>query len=250
MKNVLKKGIAALAVAIVLVMGVNIIPQPLSLTETAHAASALSYKYKTVGDVKTYTGSKCTITVDHTFKKVVLSGSTKGIKKIKKSINKWAKGFISEESEAYETAEETANEREYDDDYFDRTVCGVKLNNGKILSIAAEWQWYAGGVYNAGVYGKTYNVKTGKELNIKKATGLSLKKIRKKVLKKLKKLGLDVKSDVIYDDGEEISVKEYLADMDADDFKFFLKSENKCVVGFESYELGQGTSAISVTIKY
>jgi len=220
----------------------TLVVAPMSFTtEDINAATSKKvYKYKTVDKSETFTGKSCTIKVDNYYKRVVLKGKTKAIKKINKSLKSYSKKFF---KKGYSAKEYAANDVDYKTNdyveyYEDCANQNLSYKNKKYVSIAVGESWYAGGVSNITEYGYTYSLKTGKQIkNIKKFTKLkSLTKIKNA----LKAMALEA------DPGYDVSE---IDNMKATEFNFYLDESGNVVVCFPPYSLGYGGWTKKFTLK-
>lgn len=206
----------------------------------AEAASSAKYTYKKVSAAKTYSGAvNCKANVY--FKKPVLSGKGKAIKKINQAIEKECQDFLQSESvkSLYESAQSYANEPFYGNDDMEMhyyATCKVTYNRKNVISIRIKTNWFAGGVSNTDVYGMTFSLKTGKKLTLKDVCKGSSSSIKKSIRSAIRKKDSEVDPYVI----NSYSVKK---------IDFYLKKNKKAVVCFGPYEISYGGWYRTYTIK-
>lgn len=225
-KGILKRGLILIAFAVALCGMAKV---------DASAASKAKFSYEKVNKSKTYKG-KMTMKANIYYKKAVLKGSSKAVKKINKAITKDCNQFLkssavkSLRSYAKETAASRTLAENYNVDTYDMYAKSkVTYNKNGIISIKVTTYWFAGGVVNTDVYGLTYSLKTGKKLYLTNVCKGSSSAIKKTVLNKIKK---DSESSTMYwDTLNKYKVKK----MD-----FYLKTGKKAVVCFGPYEINYG----------
>ena len=217
----------------------------LSLAFTAlfpvNTYASIGHTTKTIDKSQTVKGEKSTIEVKHYLTYVVLEEDDPAVQKINKKL-KSEKKYLTDRSDAMDSAEFDADERDYDDVYYDYTEQDVSFMSEDYVSVTSSWVWYAGGVGNYGISGLTFDLSTGKE--IKKLTYFTKEKSLKKIKKTLKKMALK--------DDENLSG----ADVDlaikgkkAKDFYFYLDENGDVVVCFGPYEMGYGGWARTYTLE-
>ena len=231
------KKIVSLFMTILMIVSVATV----SFSQTALAKTnkgVTKYKITKVDKSKKFSND---ITYIKYYKKVVLKGSSKSIKKINKVLNADCNKYM--------------NKKTVDQEYksigsLNKLPSGMvstlkathtakmKYNKNKIISISVSSYDSMGGVPNTTLYGFTYNVKSGKKLTLKNVTNYSKKKLRNEIIKKLqKKYG-----NSLFDD-----YKKYVKNV----YKLpcYIKSGNKCVITFKPYTVTSGGTYSSVTIK-
>lgn len=202
--------------------------------QTVKAASEAGYSYKTETKNKTCKGKNSTITVKHSYKRVVLAGSGDAEAKINAQLKKYSDSFM-KNTAAYEAAKEACKNRKENDTYKDYTTQKVTFLSDTLVSIETVNVWYAGGVSNKTVSGYTFSLKTGKRVT--KLTSVtktsSLAKIKSSLKKKITAAKLD---------------PEALEDKTTANFSFYVAESGKVVVCFAPYELNQGGDSVSYTL--
>jgi hypothetical protein len=199
----------------------------MSIIPTNRAQAAKAYTTHTISHDTTIKGEKATIELKCFYTYVALKGDTKIIRKINKALK--PKNYKNYQSAALEYAKSDADDRDNDDTYSDYTVQTVSYLSDSIVSVDETSVWYAGGVQNVAIGGRTFSLKTGNE--IKKLTTVTKQKSLSKIKKTLKRL--IKKQDENYDTSE-------LDKMKAKDFHFYITKKGKVCVCFGPYELGFG----------
>lgn len=176
------------------------------------------------------------IKVESYYKKVVLKGNSKAVKKINKAIQKDCETFLKGSDSLVSYAKMDKKTKKYEDTYVNTAVSKVSYNNKGIVSIVVSTEWYAGGVGNENTYGMTFDLKTGKKITLDKVCADKTSKVASTLKKKILKedASLDVRN----------VTKNKVKDM-----SFYLKPGKKAVVCFGPYELGWGGWVRTYTIK-
>lgn len=86
------------------------------------------------------------IKVESYYKKVVLKGNSKAVKKINKAIQKDCKTFLKGSDSLVSYAKMDKKTKKYADTYVNTAVSKVSYNNKGIISIVVSTEWYAGAV--------------------------------------------------------------------------------------------------------
>lgn len=212
-----KKAIKALSVLLICIFTLSVAYIP-----SAGAVTKAKYKYEVVSKTKTYSTG---MTAKNYYKKVVLSGNSKAIKKINKAISKDCKKFLSSGSSKSIHEYARLAPSDFTDTYSYKATSKVTYNKKGIISIRVNTFWFAGGVVNTDYYGLNYSLKTGKKISLSKVRTMSGRKFRKALKNKI------IKSD------QNLNISDINARIKNPDF--YLKS-GKIVVCFGPYELGYG----------
>lgn len=235
-KKFFKKSIIMIAFAVVLFGSVK--------TDSC-AASKAKVTYQKVDKSKTYKGTT-NVKARIYYKKVVLKGSTKAVKKINNAITADCNKFLKSQSvqSLHEYAKEKAENGYYSSEkvvFYNYATSSVTYNKNGIISIKIKTHWFAGGVSNTDVYGLTYSLKTGKRLYLTDVCKGSASSVKKTVLNKVKK-DLD-SSSMYWNTLNKYKVKK----MD-----FYLKPGKKAVVCFGPNEINYGGwySSFTIASKY
>ena len=205
------------------------------------AASKAKFNYKKIDKSKSFDSGRVKGVVY--YKKVVLKGNSKAIKKINKAIKKDCNKFLNSASakSLISYAKEAVNNDYYKNDkikYYYYAIPKVSYNKKGIISIRVKTFWFAGGVSNTSVYGLNYSLKTGKKLNLTNVCEGTPKQIKQTVLNK------------IGQDNEAASMDwALLNSYKVKKMAFFLKPEKKAVVCFQPYEISYGGWYRTFTIK-
>ena len=207
-----------------------------STTLTANAkakTSQVKFSYSTKSSSKTY---KSGIKAKTYYKRAVLKGNSKGVKKINKYLKKQSTDFLKSKSvkDLHSCAKNGVPYSE-NEEYLCYTTSKVTYNSKNIISIRLTYNWYAGGVFNSDRYGYTFNVKTGKKLIFTNVSKYSSKKAINTLYNKIIK----------EDPNAELKKK----DLKASKLNFYLKPSYKAVVCFGPYEVGAGGWFRSYTLK-
>lgn len=205
-------------------------------TMKADAASKARTTTKKVTDVNKKYGK---ITVQSYYKKVVLKGNSKAVKKINKAIQKDCKEFLKGSDLLVDYAKSDKAYCKYPTTYLNEAVSKVTYNNKNVISIKVTTDWYAGGKYYTDEYGMTYSLKTGKKLTLNQVCSVSSSKIASTLKKKIKKedATLDTKK---------------VTKNNVKNMEYYLMPNKKAVVCFGPYELGWGgwTRTYTINSKY
>ena len=124
------------------------------------------------------------------YKKVVLKGSSKSIKKINKVLNADCNKYMNKKTvdQKYKSISSLNKLPSGTVSTFRAThTSKVKYNKNNIISVSVSSYDSMGGVPNTTLYGFTYNVKTSKKLTLKNVTNYSKKKLKSEIIKKLQK---------------------------------------------------------------
>lgn len=124
------------------------------------------------------------------YKKVVLKGSSKSIKKINKVLNADCNKYMNKKTvdQEYKSIGSLNKLPSGMVSTFRAThTSKVKYNKNNIISVSVSSYDSMGGVPNTTLYGFTYNVKTSKKLTLKNVTNYSEKKLKSEIIKKLQK---------------------------------------------------------------
>ena len=124
------------------------------------------------------------------YKKVVLKGSSKSIKKINKVLNADCNKYMNKKTvdQEYKSISSLNKLPSGTVSTFRAThTSKVKYNKNNIISVSVSSYDSMGGVPNTTLYGFTYNVKTSKKLTLKNVTNYSKKKLKSEIIKKLQK---------------------------------------------------------------
>jgi len=209
---------------------------------TNKTKTTIKYKTKTIDKSKEFKGSKSSVMAEYTYKRIVLKGKSKAIKKINKRLKKYCTSFFTKDKNQdlpviFEYAKDASESRDYNDSYCDSVTQQVSFVNKKYICISASSHWYAGGVTNSSTIGYTFNLKTGKQ--VKKITSFtktkSLKKIKQQLVQKINE------KDAGYTTTE-------IADKGSRDFDFIIDKDGNVVVCFGPYELGYGGFTKFITL--
>ena len=209
-----------------------IVTDEASTTNTAK--TTIKYKVKTIDKSKEFAGSKSTVKAEYSYKRIVLKGKSKAIKKINKTLKKYCNTFFtlntnSEVPAIYEYAKNSSNFSTYNETFYDSVIQDVSFINKKYICISSTAHWYAGGVNNTSIVGYTFNLKTGKQ--IKKLTTFtktkSLKKIKQQLVQKINEMDAGYTTTEIDSKGVK-------------DFNFVIDKDGNVTVCFGPYELGYG----------
>ena len=196
--------------------------------QAAEKYASKTYK-KTIVDYSTkIVGTMSTVKVKTYYELLQLPGKTKAVKKINKTLKNLSKNYNPED--ILSVALELSND--YDSfmgELCDYTNSNVVYNDGKYMSVVLEREWWAGGVSNSFYTGYTFDLSTGKRASITKITGKSLKEIKERIIAN------------ICANGEEIDfTAETINALKESDFRFYINSDDQCVVTFEPYEVTYG----------
>ena len=130
------------------------------------------------------------ITYIRYYKKVVLKGSSKSIKKINKVLNADCNKYMNKKTvdQEYKSIGSLNKLPSGMVSTFRAThTSKVKYNKNNIISVSVSSYDSMGGVPNTTLYGFTYNVKTSKKLTLKNVTNYSEKKLKVKSLRSYRK---------------------------------------------------------------
>lgn len=174
------------------------------------------------------------------FKKVILTDNTNAAKKINKAIESQCKRFYRNESldsfYEYFFDDYTSDRGDYAN-YVNYVNAKVTYNDNYVISIKYTEKWYAGGVSNTNIYGRTYSLKTGERLYFNDVTNLSLSKIKKQLSSKVKKSYGKTGVNKI----KKIKSKKSM--------NFYLVPGKKAYITFKPYQLGYGGNSAVYKIK-
>lgn len=227
MKKVAKWGLLLFSVMVLFLVG-----DPAQ----AHAATKAEYTYKTYDKSKTYKGKKSTIKDIEKYKRVILKGDSKAVKKINK--------VLKAECDAKLAGMPTGNaERDvdmlgFDIEYSNIYTSKVTYNDNGVISIRINYEWFQGGTVNYGCDCYTFDLTTGERLKLTDACKGSNASLTKKIKTKLiKKYSKDAFMSELFDC---ISAKKC---------DFYLNKKGKAVVMFDKYEIADGAGgAFTVTL--
>lgn len=230
------KKIARLSLALMFVMVLLVSNH----TET-DAATKVRYTYKTYDKSQTYKGKSCTIRDVEKYRRVIIKGKSKAVKKINQVLKETCDGVL-KAMPAGEWAKEDADYRKYDETYNNVYTSKVMYNEKGIISIRIDYKWYQGGLGYRGCNCFTFDLSTGKQLKLTdvcKGSNRSLtKKIKDKLVKKY------TRDEFYGSDLDSISAKKC---------DFYLKKGGKVVVTFDQGEIswaGGGPYDIMLKSKY
>lgn len=174
------------------------------------------------------------------YKKVVLKGSSKSIKKINKVLNADCNKYMNKKTvdQEYKSISSLNKLPSGTVSTFRAThTSKVKYNKNNIISVSVSSYDSMGGVPNTTLYGFTYNVKTSKKLTLKNVTNYSEKKLKSEIIKKLQKK---------YGNRLFKNYKKYVKNV----YKLpFYITNNKCVIAFKPYTVTSSGTYSSVTVK-
>ena len=174
------------------------------------------------------------------YKKVVLKGSSKSIKKINKVLNADCNKYMNKKTvdQEYKSIGSLNKLPSGMVSTFRATdTSKVKYNKNNIISVSVSSYDSMGGVPNTTLYGFTYNVKTSKKLTLKNVTNYSKKKLKSEIIKKLQKK---------YGNRLFKNYKKYVKNV----YKLpFYITNNKCVIAFKPYTVTSSGTYSSVTVK-
>ena len=202
-------------------------------TMSVNAASKAKTATKKVTEVNKKYGK---IKVESYYKKVVLKGNSKAVKKINKEIQKDCTEFLKGTDLLVDYAKQDSKYCQYPVTYSNTAVSKVTYNKNGIISIKITTEWYAGGTSNTDEYGMTFSLKTGKKLRLDQVCADKPAKVASTLKKKI--LSQDSSLDV-----SKIT-KNNVKNLD-----FYLKPGKKAVVCFGPYELGWGGWVRTYTVK-
>ncbi|MDO5154685.1 MAG: DUF3298 domain-containing protein [Eubacteriales bacterium] len=227
-KNVLKWGVCSL-----LLFCLFFVTNPME----AKAATKAKYYYKTYDKSKTYTSGKVTIKDSEKYKRVILKGNSVAVKKINKKLKALCDSEL--KSMPAGNAETDVKYRYSDDTYLNEYTSKVTYNDKGVISIIISYEWYQGGVYNHGVNGYTFSLKTGKQLKLTDVCKGNNQTLTKQIRSGLKS---KYKNADFYENA--------LSKLSANKCNFYLKKGNKAVVFFQQYDLSYGAAGtFDVTLK-
>lgn len=204
------------------------------------AASKAKYSYKKVDKTKLYYNGTKYSTAKVYFKKAVLKGNSKRIKKINKAITKECNRFLNSEStkRLYEYTKTATYESNSYVEYYYYAESKVTYNKNGIISIKITTYWCAGGVGNVDTYGLTFNLKTGKQLYLTDVCNGTPNKIKQRVIKKIQ--NTPEQSSCYWDKINAYKTK---------NMNFYLVPNKKAIVCFGPYEINYGGWSRTFTIK-
>lgn len=190
---------------------------------------------------------------------LVLSGRSKGVKKINKRLYTTAYDFM-KYSKKGENEQMISYIYEYDgfNSLYDTLDIKPAYNKGKIFSVKYYYHYQHGGAPIKDTYGEAFNVKTGKLLKIadlvpkayNPTTKSGYKKLRKYVYKKLKKKYSS--SDYMPDIADTFNRK-YDTKKALNDARYVLTSKGKLYMYFMTYDLSNnadGCLFVKIPSKY
>lgn len=231
------KKIVSLLMTILMIVSVATV----SFSQSAFAKTnkgVTKYNITNVNKSKKFSND---ITYIKYYKKVVLKGSSKSIKKINKVLNADCNKYMNKktvEQEYKSIGSLNKLPSGMVSTYRASHTSKMKYNKNNIISISVSSYDSMGGVSNTTLYGFTYNVKTGKKLTIKNVTNYSEKKLKNEIIKKLqKKYGNRLFKDY----------KKYVKNVYK--LPFYITNNNKCVIAFKPYTVTSGGTYSSVTVK-
>ncbi len=236
MKTMMKK-IAKLSLALMFVMVLLVS----NYTET-DAATKVRYTYKTYDKSQTYRGKSCTIRDVEKYRRVIIKGKSKAVRKINQVLKETCDGVL-KAMPAGEWVKEDADYRQYDETYNNIYTSKVMYNEKGIISIRIDYKWYQGGVGYRGCNCFTFDLSTGKQLKLtdvcKGSNRALTKKIKDKLVKKYTR-------DAFWGSGFD--------SISAEKCDFYLKKGGKVVVTFDQAELSSdgagGLHDITLKSKY
>lgn len=233
----MNKQIRKLLIMLLLVMGAMLI-----CDNEVQAASKAKYSYQKVDKSRTYDNGR--IKAKLYYKKAVLKGNSKVIKKINSAINKDCTKFLKSETAKmlFEYAQAAEDNDYYADDnnveFFYYANSKVTYNGKGVISVKITTKWFAGGVGNIDVYGLTYSLKTGKRLRLTDVCNGSASQIKDRVV------------DKIWEDSDaSYAYWDTIYNYKVKKMDFYLKPNNKAMVCFGPYEINSGGSYRQYKIK-
>lgn len=194
-------------------------------TMTVEAKTSVKYKIKKYNKTKTYKYKKAQIKDVEYYKLVVVSGKSKAVKKINKTLKADCTKALKKMPAGYAKKDVKKGRSETYYNVYDATV---EYNKKGIFSVVETYQWYQGGVADYGSTNYVFSIKSGKKLKLTDVCKESNKALTKKIKKLLKYKYEGCPFDSSFN---KIS---------ADKADFFIDKKGNAVVEFDKYEIAPG----------
>ena len=226
----MKKAVKVLALVLCLAMAVSVFEYAGVYAKDRTPVTIIKDDYSEIVE-----GVAGKIIVECYIERLSLTGKTKAVKKINKTIKKLAYKYGIDQ--VFEYAEDrVADKYPVDDEYnvyHDTVDCDQTYNDGKTVSVRIFRTTNYGGVTNYLYKNGTFDLSTGKPVKITKASGKSLDYIKKRLT-----------GNIRADYGEDVTEEAvtYVNSMKESQFNYYINSDGLCVVCFDSYDLGLGAA--------
>ena len=180
------------------------------------------------------------------YERPILKGNSAVVTKINKSLAKRYKTFMKTANTVINYAKE-AGSTFAGATFLNTYDAAATYNANGYVSFKYTTNWYAGGVFNGGIVGDVYSLKTGKKLNVSQVVPGNAAQVKEAIVKAVaKKYNVDVyKSPYSWRDG---SVNALITEKKISDIDFYLRG-GKVVVAIDPYTIPGQRSALTVTLK-
>ena len=175
--------------------------------------------------------------------KPIVKGSSKVAKKINKSLNARYKKHASQTGIVEEA--KNADSPRYNRANFHFTVdTKATYNKRGYVSFCYSWDWFGGGVHNAGYFGDVYSLKTGKKLNVSQVVSGNATQVKHKIADAASS---QLNRDVYTSYTSRGSAYKQIISKKISEFEFYLQ-DGKVIVAIEPYTWPGQHSALTVTL--
>jgi len=198
-------------------------------SDNAPLIKGVGYKYYD------YSINEDKYTVNAYFNKPVFYGNSDNVKWLNSQLDQLQKNYENDiKNDLMKEDPEYFESLSYGDEllYSPYSVESVYYDDNNNVSIRLMWDWYMGGVYNLGWKMINVNLNTKENLTLEEVMGRPLSEIKTMM-----------KEQLLAEYGYSYEDK-----IDANDVYKFSFTEDTVFIGFDSYELDQGSSSLSIAL--